>query len=137
MTIFETLRAYAIALGLYILSSLYMLHAVTKRASPSSSSATHHPSVVNLLVALFCVIFFFSVLKRSSNVLEKIVMVVSSLFFVLWALSILSEYGYAWATVPQNSMVSLGVCVLATILVAVRTLQLVTGDRHHSQREPL
>jgi hypothetical protein len=133
MTIFESLRAYAIALGVYFLSSLYMLHAVTKRASASSSSATHHPSVVNLLVALFCVVFFLSVLKRSSNILEKVVMVVSSLFFALWVLSILSAYGYGWAAVPQNMMVSVAVCVLATILVAVRTLQLVTGDRQHSR----
>lgn len=129
MTIFESIRAYAIALGVYFLSSFYMLHAVTKRASASSSNPTHHPSVVNLLVALFCVVFFLSVLKRSGNFLEKVVMAVSSLFFALWALNILSAYGYGWAAVPHNMMVSLGVCAFATILVAVRTLQFVTGTR--------
>lgn len=134
MTIFESLHAYAITLGVYFVSSLYMFHAVTKRASAASSiSATRHPSVVNLLVALFCVVFFLSVLKRSSILLERVVMVISSLFFILWALSILSAYGYGWAAIPRNMTVCLGVSVLATILVAIRTLQLFMGTRESNK----
>jgi hypothetical protein len=123
MNIFETRRAYVITFGAYLASLLLMIRAFEKQ-STLAGAAVKHPSIIKIVVGLFCSIFFISLFKRSGNVLERIVLIFSSLFFLLWALETFSGYGYGWAAIPDNLTASLAVCGVATAIVGVRTVQM-------------
>lgn len=123
MNIFQTRRAYIITFGVYLASLLIMIRAFANQSIPTGV-AVRHPSIIKVIVALFCSIFFVSLFKRSGNILERIVLIVSSLFFILWALETLAGYGYRWAAIPYNLTVSLAVCAVATAIVGVRTVQM-------------
>jgi len=128
VNIFRTQRAYVITFGAYLASLLIMIRAF-KKQSILTGEAVKHPSIIKIIVALFCSVFFISLFKKSSNILEKIGLIVSSLFFLLWALETVSGYGFAWADVPDNLAVSVGVCAIATAIVGIRTVQMAYNNK--------
>jgi membrane protein YdbS with pleckstrin-like domain len=107
-----------------------MIYETVKKASVSSIGAGSHPSATKIIAALSCMLVFVSILKRSTHVLEKLVLILSSLFFLLWALDGLAAYGYRWASVPDNLMISTGVCAFTTTIVGLRALE-VNFENHH------
>jgi hypothetical protein len=127
---FESRRAYNTAFAAYFLLLLLMTYETVRGASVSSTGTGSHPSGARILAALSCMVVFVSLLKRSNHVLERIVLILSSLFFLLWALDILSEYGYSWASVPCNLVISTGVCAFATAIVGLRAFP---GELRRSQ----
>jgi hypothetical protein len=138
MRIFQTLRAYVLAFVAYLASLLIMIRAFEKQ-STLAEGAAKHPSIIKVIVAMFCSIFFLSLFKRSRNFLERIVLIVSSLFFILWTLETLSGYGYGWAVIPNNLTVSLTVCAVATAIAGIRTVQVAyeNNPRPKQSAQPL
>lgn len=129
MNIFRTRRAYVIAFGAYFLSLLIMVRTFRSESAPDIQIVAH-PSVVKVVVALFCSIFFIGLIHLSSIILERIIFVASSLYFLLWALETLSGYGYWWAMIPNNLTVSVAVSAMATVLAGVRTAQIVFDKKN-------
>jgi hypothetical protein len=82
-----------------------------------------HPSLMNFVTALVCVIVLVALFRRTNNVLERAAVVLTSLYFLWWALELLSSYGYAWMSFGSSLTVSSIIFALATILVGVRTTQ--------------
>lgn len=108
-----------------------MIHAIVRRATVSTTGAGGHPSITKIIAAFSCMLVFISVLKRSTNALERIVMILTSVFFFLWALGMLSAYGCKWASVPYNLMISAAISAFAAALVGLRAFQVNAEGRHH------
>ncbi|HEY1650218.1 MAG TPA: hypothetical protein VGF96_19700 [Terracidiphilus sp.] len=128
MNIFQTPRAYVGAFTAYVASLLIMIRAFIRR-SHASGVSVRHPSAINVLLALFCVIFFISLFRRTDNLVEKIAITFSSLFFLLWGLETLSGFAFPWLSLNDSLAASLVLCGLATLIVGVRTIQVALGRK--------
>ena len=128
MNIFQTPRAYVGTFAAYAASLLIMIRAFLRR-SHASGVSVRHPSTINILLALFCVIFFISLFRRSDNLVERIALTFSSLFFLLWALETLSGFGFPWLSLNDSLAASLVLCGLATLVVGIRTVQVAMGRK--------
>jgi hypothetical protein len=122
LTMFKSTQAYIIAFILYVLCLLPMIRAGMRR-DWSLHTTNEHPQVINIIGALFCIAFFTSLIRRTSNILEKYALISTTGVCVLWMLSILAAYGFRWASVPANFAISTGIAVIATSLVGIRALQ--------------
>lgn len=124
MNIFRTRRAYVGTLGVYLVGLLVTIRAFVRHLHMDGGRA-RLPSLLNIVTALVCVIVLFTLFRRTDNVLERAAVVLTSLYFLWWALELLSGYGYAWMSFGSSLTVSSIIFALATILVGVRTAQVI------------
>ena len=126
MNIFKTRRAYVGAFGVYLWGFLVTIRAFVRHLH-TDGGQVRHPSLMNIVTALVCMIVLVSLFRRTDNVLERAAVVLTSLYFLWWALEMLSGYGYAWMSFGSSLTVSSIIFALATILVGVRTAQVILG----------
>lgn len=122
MNIFKTRRAYVGTFGVYLLGLLVTIRAFVGHLHMDGGQV-RHPSLMNIVTALVCVIVLVTLFRRTDNVLERAAVVLTSLYFLWWALELLSGYGYVWMSFGSSLTVSSIIFALATILVGVRTAQ--------------
>ena len=120
---FESKRAYNIAFTVYLLCLLAMIYETVKATPMPLGYSAPRSSFTKMLAAITCLVFFMSVLNRSSDALEKSVLILSSLFFLLWASDSAAASGYQWAYIPNNLMISTIILAFATAIVGLRAIQ--------------
>jgi hypothetical protein len=122
MTMFKSTRAYIIAFILYAICLWPMIRAGIRR-DWFLHTPNEHPQFVNVIGAVFCAVFFISLIKKTSNILEKSALISTAVVCILWILNILDSYGLRWSSVPANFAISTGIAVIATVLVGIRAVQ--------------
>src|SRR5215469_3960185 len=125
MSIFKTRRAYVVAFGVYLLGLLVTIRAFVRYLHMDGGQVhqVRHPSIINIVTALVCATILVALFRRTDNALEKAAVVLTSVYFLSWVLDVLSGYGYAWMSFGSRLTVSSAMFALATILVGVRTVQ--------------
>lgn len=87
------------------------------------------PSFVDIIGSLFCVAFVVSVLRKTANLLERSILIGIIAVCLLWFLRVLAAYGVAWLQFSENFATSALIAVISTVLVGVRTVQVISRGR--------
>ncbi len=116
------------AFGGYFVSSSLMLRQFVRQWGIGGTELAPG-SISRLAAALFCSVFFASLLRRTNDNLERFTLVLSALYFVLWGAEIASGLGLPWVRISHNLALSLAICMIATVTVAIRTIQIALQAR--------
>lgn len=87
------------------------------------------PSFVDIIGSLFCIAFVVSVMKKTANLLERSILIGIVAVCFLWFLRVLAAYGVAWLQFSENFATSVLIAVIVTVLVGVRTVQVISRAR--------
>jgi len=83
--------------------------------------------ISELVGSLYIVILFLTLLRKTSKLLERFVLVLTALFFSLFVISTLHKCGYLATAVPSSHKLALGIAWASTILLGICTLQAARG----------
>ncbi len=90
------------------------------------------PSFVDIIGSLFCIAFVVSVVKKTANLLERLILFGIIVVCLLWFLRILAAYGVAWLQFSESFAVSTSIAVIVAVLVGVRAVQVMSRQRTSS-----
>lgn len=94
-------------------------------AEPPSSVQRFIVALGNLYMAAYLPIL----LRRISNRVEQVAIVLLEVSCVLWLASFLSRFGVAWANVPYGNSLQTIIASVIAILAGVRTFQMARNSR--------
>lgn len=100
-----------------------MIRALVRHPGTMGTVAKH-PSVIKIAVATVCSVLVLALYNRTDNKLERVASVGGSLFFLLWASETMAGYGYGWARIPYNLAISVVTCMIVTVLIGIRAIQM-------------
>lgn len=123
MQMFKTTRAYLVVFCLYILNALIVCYPLRANSQANPFVYSSYFLIANILGGLFCLMLFLSGIRKTSSLVEKFIMILSGLFFVLFITDNIHKLGYAWAFVPLRHSISAVVICAAAILTGIRLLQ--------------
>lgn len=81
------------------------------------------PSFIDIIGSLFCVAFLVSIMQKTTNFLERSILIGSIAVCFLWFLRVLAAYGVSWLQFSGSFAVSTFIAVAVTVLVGVRAVQ--------------
>jgi len=125
MQIFKTTRGYALVFCAYAFIALATLHNLFRKSgAPITHSpfSTQLPAIVGMLC---CAIVLPGLLRKTSNSLERVVLVLTEAICLLWLANVLPKVGLAWAAIPHEHYFSAILVCAVTLLAGVRVLEVV------------
>jgi hypothetical protein len=133
MKLFNATRAYVAVFLVYALATFNVAHhSATRVGHPHGSS---NPTLLAMAVGSpYCVILLLWLIRRTTNWIERAVLVLSAAFFLTFFLDVLHQLGFVSAAVPSHHAVSFVIICLATLLIGARILQLLTYHRKENGR---
>ncbi|HEU4981764.1 MAG TPA: hypothetical protein VFT88_03705, partial [Acidobacteriaceae bacterium] len=116
---------------LYVLACvIYGLAAISTISNlrPSAGLHAHQPIWrwtiwLDLWAEAWCIYFLFGMFSTVSKRIEKVVVILTILWFALAIPESLHRLGYSWAQVPGGKWIDLVVITVAAFLVFLRTFQ--------------
>jgi hypothetical protein len=120
MQIFRTTRAYVIAFCAYAfnaLSSLHHLLSASGQRVTRTPSSSQYPVLAAMLV---CALILPGFVGKTSNPLERIVILLTEVVIVLGLINVLPEYGLTWAVIPLERYLSASAVFAAAVFAGVR-----------------
>jgi hypothetical protein len=123
MQIFETIRAYVLAFCAYAFVALATVHNLFRSTGPSvtpSPFSIQFPAIVGMLC---CAIVLPGLLRKTTNTLEKVVLILTEAVCLLWLANMLPKIGLAWAAIPHEPSFSALLVSAAAVLVGVRLFE--------------
>jgi hypothetical protein len=125
--LFDSVKMYVFAFCVYALVAAEKLYELIN--GPAARDLSAGRGGVLLIILTVCVaIYLIGLLRKTSNKLERAVIMFTELLCVLEVISLIQNMGVTWAEIPANSNVIAVVHSLATVLAGVRTFQVI---RHH------
>jgi hypothetical protein len=83
-------------------------------------------SFVDIIGSLFCVAFVVSVMQKTTNFLERSILIGIIAVCFLWFLRILAAYGVSWLQFSESFAISTFIAVTVTVLVGIRVVQVMS-----------
>jgi hypothetical protein len=132
MRLFDATSTYVYIFCAYALNALVLLFHSTK-----GSMSSHRPPDLLVLVPMIVgmmlgALLSFSSIRKTSNLIEKSVLILTGAICLLFLVGALPEIGYEWANFSFSHAAFVIVSCVAAVLVGVRVLQLVRFSRNSS-----
>ncbi|MHB8304007.1 MAG: hypothetical protein ACYDC6_14440 [Acidobacteriaceae bacterium] len=125
MQLFKTSRAYAFAFCLYALNTWYVwVRPLNIR--PIAPLFISYALFTNVFGGLLCAGVLLAGIRKTSIAVEKAVLILSAIFFALFATDSLYQVGYISVVVPFRRYIYVAIICVATILTGVRLLKVAT-----------
>lgn len=121
MKLFKNARTYVLAFSVYVLLALLSLRHSTHKV-PDVHRVDQVVQISQLVGSGFIVVVFLGLTRKTSSLLEKIILAVSAMYFVLFFLEVLHKCGWV-AAIPWDHAISNGILCIATAVAGVRMLQ--------------
>lgn len=125
MQIFKTTRGYALVFCAYVFIALATLHNLFRNpGAPITHSplSTQIPAIIGMLC---CAIALPGLLRKTSNTLERVVLVLTEAVCLLWLANVLPKVGLAWAAIPYEHYFSATLVCVAALLAGIRLVDVV------------
>lgn len=132
MRLFDATSTYVYIFCMYALNALFLLLHSTK--SPISSHRSLDllvlvPMVVGMMFGAF---LSFVSIQKTSNIIEKAVLILTGILCLLFLISVLPQVGYEWANFPFSHAIFVIVSCVAAVLTGIRVFQLVRFSKENS-----
>lgn len=131
MGLFKKTSNYVGAFVGYIVWSLIVLPRSNHRATASNISpgATHLVFFSEALGSLYIVFFFLSLVRKTSQPIERLVLVLTAIFFLVFLINIVNIYGYLSLGIPSSHAIAVCIVWVATFFVGIHTLQILLNRK--------
>lgn len=129
MRIFRTTRAYFLIFFLYLSNALFVFSHSTTGQNLLEPAYVLIPRIPG---ALLCAFLLLRLIRSTSNLIEKTVLILSAGIFVLFMANTLYELGYRWAVFPFRDSIAIIVSCAAAALTGIRLFQIVA---HHDKSD--
>jgi hypothetical protein len=120
MQIFKTIRGYALVFCAYALVALATVHNLFRNPGPSVTHSTFSIQLPAIVGMLCCAIVLPGLLRKTTNTLEKVVLVLTEAVCILWLVNVLAKVGLAWAAIPHERYFFASLVCVAALLAGVR-----------------
>ena len=140
MRLFNSVKMYVFVFCLLAFIAVVKLSQLTRSPAQVSTANFDIDNLLTALVTIFIAVYLAILLRKLSNKIEQVAIVLIELQCILWFANLLAKFGIAWAEVPHYRIFDTTVHCLITALAGMRTFQVVmhrriAWHRSHSQRK--
>jgi hypothetical protein len=134
MRLFDATSTYLYIFFAYALNALFLLF-----HSAKAPTSFHGPPDLLVLIPkvasmVFGVALSFASIRKTSSLIERVVLILTGALCCLFLVSVLSEVGFEWAGFPRSHSAFVIVSCAAAVLAGIRVFQLM---RFSKDREAL
>ena len=125
MRIFKTTRGYALVFCAYALVALATVHNLFRNSGPLVTHSTFSIQLPAIVGMLCCAIVLPGLLRKTTNTLEKVILILTEVVCLLWLVNVLAKVGLAWAAIPCERYCSATLVCVAALLAGARLVDVV------------
>ena len=125
MQIFKSSRAYALVFCGYALVALATAHNLFRNPGPPVTHSPLSTQVAAIVGMLCCAIALPGLLRKTTNLIERVALVLTEGVCLLWLVNVLPKVGLAWASIPHERYFSAILVCAAAGLAGIRLFEVV------------
>ena len=123
MQLFDSAKMYVFLFCVLALITVEKLRQLTQNATHAGTVGFDIKNLLLALITLFMAVYLPILLRKISNRIEQVGIVLTEVLCVLWLANLLAELGVAWAGIPHGRLLSATFHCAVTVLAGVRTFQ--------------
>jgi hypothetical protein len=132
MRLFKENKIYAYAFCVYALNALFLLQHSVRKSTPTHKLPAFSVLVLQCICMLLIAVIAFAAIRKTSNAVEKTVLVLTGIICLLFLLNVISQLGFSWASFPFSHVVFVSISCAAALLAGWRALEVTTSFRRNS-----
>ncbi len=125
MQIFKTTRGYALVFSAYAFIALATLHNLFRKPGASITHSPFSTQIPEIVGMLCCAIVLPGLLRKTSNTIERVVLILTEVVCLLWLANVLPKAGLDWAVIPYEHYFSATLVCASALLAGVRLVGVV------------
>jgi hypothetical protein len=134
MQLFDSAKVYLFVFCMLVLSAIGKLHQLIRGALHSGAAGLTAKTFLLALITFFMAAYLPILLRKISNRIEQMGIVLTEVLCVLWLGELLTDLGARWADIPHGPSISAVANCIVAVLAGVRAVQ-VLRHREQSQEE--
>lgn len=123
MQLFDSAKMYVFLLCVLVLITVEKLRQLTQGVTHAGTAGFEFKNLLLAVITLFMAVYLPILLRKISNRLEQVGIVLTEVLCVLWLANLLAEMGVAWAEIPYGPILTTAFHCAVTVLAGVRTFQ--------------
>jgi hypothetical protein len=123
MRLFDSAWIYVLLFCVLMFITVEKLHQLATGAIHSDSRGLNVERVMVTLVTVVMAGYMPILIRRTSNRLEQVGIVLTELLCVLWFATLLASQGAEWAQIPHSAYLSAALNCAITLIAGVRVFQ--------------
>ena len=133
MQLFDSVKMYVFVFCLLAFIAEVKLSQLIGNPAPAPTANFDIEILLTALVTLFIAVYLIVLLRKLSNRIEQVAIVLIELQCILWFVNLLAKFGIVWADILHYRIFDTSVHCLITTLAGVRTFQVVWHRRHFQE----
>lgn len=131
MRLFKAKGLYIYVFCVYAINALFLLFHHGKKSTPTDGAVGLSIALPQVIGMLFLAVVASLATRRTSSVLERCVLILTSIICLLFVASVLPKFGYNPPRPLHDYSIFVAVSCLAALLAGWRMLQLVMTDKRN------
>ncbi len=123
MQLFDSVKLYVFLFCVLALVTMEKLRQLTQGAAHRGTAGFDIKSLLLALITLFMAVYLPILLRKISNRIEQLGIVLTEVLCLLWLANLLVELGVAWPEIPYGRFLSAALQCAVTVLAGVRTFE--------------
>lgn len=129
MRLFKAKRLYIYVFCVYAINALFLLFHYGKKSAPTDGAVGLSIVVPQVIGMLFVALVASLATRRTSSILERCILILTSIICLLFVASVLPKFGYNPPSPLRDYSIFAAVSCLTALLAGWRMLQLVMSDK--------
>ena len=130
--LFDSAKMYAFLFCVLALITAEKFRQLTEGATHVAPVGFDIKNLLLVLVTVVLAVYLARLLRKISNRIEQVGIVLTEVLCVFWLANFLTEFGVAWAEIPHGRLLSAIFHCAVTVLAGVRTFQVLL---HHGSAQ--
>lgn len=123
MQLFDSAKMYVFLFCVLALITVEKLRQLSQGATHAGTAGFDVKNLLLVLGTLFMAVYLPILLRKISNRIEQVGIVLTEVLCLLWLANLLAEMGVAWAEIPHGLVLNATFHCAVSLLAGVRTIQ--------------